>query len=351
MSLVLSFTQLIRVPTMGEHPTVILLMRKKMPYNYSIERLFESLEPLLSTRFEIRVVHVPFCGTSPVSFIRNLIFTARLHADVIHVTGDIHYCALAIPRRRCVLTIMDLVSLNRLRGARKRIFSFIWYSVPLRWAGHITAISEETRRQLEENYPSTFNRVTVVPCSVDPAFEHNPRLARASTDSQRLLQVGTGANKNLDRVATAASSLPLHFRIIGPLSHDQRKLLSSLDLEWSSAEQLSTEELIKEYQESDALAFVSTYEGFGLPVVEAQAIGLPILTSNIEPMEDVAGEGALLVNPYDEIEIRSGLRELLNSPDLSRSLVSLGKSNAERFSAKNVAGKYAGIYGDILKHC
>jgi glycosyltransferase involved in cell wall biosynthesis len=107
--------------------------------------------------------------------------------------------------------------------------------------------------------------------------------------------------------------------------------------------------LIKEYQESDALVFVSTYEGFELPILEAQVIGVPVLTSNIEPMKDVAREGAVLVDTYDAISIRTGLKELLNSLDLSRSLIDSGKSNVERFSAKNVADQYAEIYVEILK--
>ncbi len=333
---------------MSQLPTVILLMRKRRTNYYSIERAFESLVPPLSKQFEIRVVHVPCYGTSLVEFVRNLIFTSRLRADVIHVTGDIQYCALAIPRKRCVLTLHDLGSLNRLKGARKHAFSLMWYSLPLRWAQHLTSISEETRRQLEQNFPTTVGKVEIVPDCVDPAFEPGPRLSRADTDRPQVLQVGTSINKNLDRVAMAISGLPLHLRIIGSLSPDQRKFLSTLDLEWSSAEQLSIEELIKEYRHSDALVFVSTDEGFGLPIVEAQALGLPVLTSNIEPMRFVAGNGALFVNPYNEREIRAGLERLLGSSDLSRQLINQGRDNIERFSSRMVAIQYAKIYADIL---
>lgn len=333
---------------MSQLPTVILLMRKQRSNYYSIERTFESLVQPLSKQFEIRVVHVPCYGTSLVEFIGNLIFTARLRADVIHVTGDIQYCALAIARRRCVLTVLDLVSLNRLKGARKYAFSLLWYSLPLRWAKHLTSISDESRSQLEKNFPTTVGRVEVVPCCVDPAFETGPRLSRADTDRPQVLQVGTGINKNLDRVAIATSGLPLHLRIIGSLSPDQRTFLATLDLDWSSAEQLSTEELIKEYRNSDALVFVSTYEGFGLPIVEAQALGIPVLTSNIEPMRYVAGNGALFVNPYNEREIRAGLERLLGSSDLSRQLINLGRDNIKRFSSRMMAIQYAKIYADIL---
>jgi glycosyltransferase involved in cell wall biosynthesis len=212
----------------------------------------------------------------------------------------------------------------------------------------VTSISEESRKQLERSFPSTVGTVRVISNCADPAFESNIVFAHADADRPRVLQVGTSANKNVHRVALAASGLPLHLRIIGPLSDDLRTLLSNLDLEWSSAEQLSTEELIKEYQNSDALVFASTYEGFGLPIVEAQSIGLPVLTSKIQPMTDVAGEGALFVDPYCEFEIRSGLEQLLSSPDLCRRLVEQGRNNVKRFDARIVADQYAKIYADVL---
>jgi glycosyltransferase involved in cell wall biosynthesis len=168
------------------------------------------------------------------------------------------------------------------------------------------------------------------------------------SESLQVLQVGTGANKNLERVAMAASGLPLRLRVIGPLSYTQRALLHSLDLTWSSAEQLSAEELIGEYNDSDVLVFASTYEGFGLPIVEAQAIGLPVITSNIAPMSDTAGDGALFVDPYDEREIRAALEQLLRAPDLARRLSDQGRRNAERFDAMAVAAQYTDVYARAL---
>jgi hypothetical protein len=136
----------------------------------------------------------------------------------------------------------------------------------------------------------------------------------------------------------------VQLRIIGSLSDAQRTLLYSLDLDWTSSERLAREELIKEYGDSDVLIFASTYEGFGLPIVEAQAIRLPVITSNKPPMTDTAGAGALLVDPYDEGEIRAALQQLLSSPDLVQCLLERGNCNAARFGAAAVADKYANVY-------
>lgn len=328
-------------------PIVLLLMRAESPAGHSIERLFETLTPLLSRNFDVRVVRVPCQSRGILRCARNLIFTARQRADIIHVTGDIHYCALAIRRKRCALTIHDFCSLYRLNGVGKLIFSTLWYSLPLRWAPCVTVISEETRRQLEYYFPAAAGKVEVIPNCVDEAFKQNYRTARSGTGELRVLQVGTGGNKNLEQVAAAAAGLPLRLRIIGPLSGRQRSLLRSLDLNWTSAQQLSGEEVVREYRDSDLLIFASTYEGFGLPIVEAQAIGLPVITSHMAPMTEVAGDAALFVDPCEEKEIRAALEQILRSPDLARRLSDRGRRNAERFDAEIVAERYADVYRRI----
>ena len=325
-------------------PVVLLLMRAESPVYYSVERLFETLVPHLAGNFEVRIVRMPCQSRGILRCARNLIFTARQRADIIHVTGDIHYCAMAIRRAKCVLTVLDLCSLNRLKGARKFIFSTFWYSLPLRWAPHVTVISEETKKQLERHFPAAADKIEVISACVGEEFGKNYKTAKAGVGELQVLQVGTGWNKNLERVAAAASGLRVRLRIIGPLSERQRSLLHSLDLDWTSAQHLSGEEMVTEYRQSDLLVFASTYEGFGLPIVEAQAIGLPVITSNMAPMTEVAGDAALFVDPYEEKEIRAALEQLLGSPDLSRRLSEQGRRNAERFDAQIVADRYADVY-------
>ena len=331
----------------GRPPVVLLLMRAESPAYHSVERLFETLAPRLAENFEVRVVRMPCQSRGILRCARNLIFTARQRADIIHVTGDIHYCAMAIRRTKCVLTVLDLCSLDRLKGARKLIFSILWYSLPLRWAPHVTVISEETKKQLERRFPAVADKIDVISACVDEEFGKNYRTVREGVGELQVLQVGTGWNKNLERVAAAASGLRVRLRIIGPLSERQRSLLRSLDLNWTSVQQLSGEEIITEYRESDLLVFTSTYEGFGLPIVEAQAIGLPVITSNMAPMTEVAGDAALFVDPYEEKEIRAALEQLLRSPDLVQRLSEQGRRNAERFDAQIVADRYADVYTRI----
>ena len=91
--------------------------------------------------------------------------------------------------------------------------------------------------------------------------------------------------------------------------------------------------------------FASTYEGFGLPILEAQAIGRPVITSQQPPMCDVAGKGAVLVDPFDPSAIRHGLERIVQDPCVSRKSDSPWIRECERDTVPDqIAAKYAELY-------
>ena len=79
-------------------------------------------------------------------------------------------------------------------------------------------------------------------------------------------------------------------------------------------------------------AYPSLYEGFGFPILEAQACGTPLLTSNTSSLPEVAGEGAIFINPEDEKTISAGLQQLLEDKDLRQNCITKGYKNLLRFS-------------------
>jgi glycosyltransferase involved in cell wall biosynthesis len=90
------------------------------------------------------------------------------------------------------------------------------------------------------------------------------------------------------------------------------------------------------------------YEGFGLPVLEGQAIGRPVLTSDLDPMRHVAGKGACLVDPYKVDSIRAGVLRIIENEDYRELLVREGFSNAAMYSLDAVAAQYADLYRELL---
>ena len=166
-------------------------------------------------------------------------------------------------------------------------------------------------------------------------------------DIPRLLQVGTKDNKNLHRLFEALKGCKCHLHIIGPVNDDHRSLLKANKISYSQAENLSFEEVVDEYKKADIVTFVSTYEGFGLPIIEAQAIGRAVVTSNISPMKEVAGDGAVLVDPFSIDSIREGIITLIEKKELRLQLIEKGKLNIRRYSGDHVANAYLNVYDQL----
>jgi glycosyltransferase involved in cell wall biosynthesis len=97
------------------------------------------------------------------------------------------------------------------------------------------------------------------------------------------------------------------------------------------------EDLPALYNLADLLLFPSLYEGFGLPILEAQACGCPVVTSNVTSCPEVAGEGAEIVNPYEEKEISNAVKKILNNDNYKKKLIERGFINFKKYSWQNVA--------------
>jgi glycosyltransferase involved in cell wall biosynthesis len=124
------------------------------------------------------------------------------------------------------------------------------------------------------------------------------------------------------------------------------KLLKGQSYELASS--LSFEELIQKYRQADVLMLCSTLEGFGMPIIEAQAIGRAVITSNCSSMPEVAGDGALLVDPLSVKSMREGLRKLISDSDLREKLIQKGFENVKRFDPKNISDKYFDLYQSLI---
>ena len=104
------------------------------------------------------------------------------------------------------------------------------------------------------------------------------------------------------------------------------------------------------YATSDFLLFASTLEGFGMPILEAQMVGLPVITSNIAPMNEVAGNGALLCETSDFLSIRGCIERITSDELLREELIRKGTANCQRFSPKASANIMILVYAEEKKY-
>ena len=110
-----------------------------------------------------------------------------------------------------------------------------------------------------------------------------------------------------------------------------------------------TEELQTIYQMAEIMVYPSFFEGFGLPVLEAQASGCPVITSNISSLPEAGGEGALYIDPANSAEIGSAIRKIMTDSKLKEELIKKGTAHSMLFSDQLVAEKLMGLYQSLVQ--
>ena len=300
---------------------------------------------------EIEKVEMPFTSKGIFSILFNLIFLTRFKKGLFHITGDVHYAILALPKDRTILTIHDLVFLHTYKGLRRSLLKWIFLDLPVRRAKYITTISEKSKQEILDYTNCNPEKILVIPNPVDPIFSTSTPLPSAGLPTMvgkfnpaTILFLGTKPNKNLELTIAALFGLDVHLRIIGELSRKQKEMLSKFNINYSSDFSISPEQLASEYSNADIILFPSTYEGFGLPVIEGFQAGKPVITSNISPMKEVAGDGALLAEPTSIASIREAVIKLLNDQTLKIQLVAAGKEKVKQYQPGFIAEAYQQLW-------
>jgi glycosyltransferase involved in cell wall biosynthesis len=137
--------------------------------------------------------------------------------------------------------------------------------------------------------------------------------------------------------------------IVGKVSDSLKALIQENNINAECIERrLTDEEILEQYQQCDTLSLVSTLEGFGMPIVEANAVGRVVITSNTTSMPEIANDAAVLVDPFDVANIREGFLKIIQHPILREELINNGLKNHLRFQPKQLAEQYAAIYENVL---
>jgi len=112
---------------------------------------------------------------------------------------------------------------------------------------------------------------------------------------------------------------------------------------------VSDEDLLSLYNGAYSFVYPSLYEGFGLPVLEAMACGIPVVTSNNSSIPEVAGDAAILINPEDAKDIERGIKIILTDKDLRDIMIEKGYARVKNFSWEIIINRMVKYYGEILQ--
>lgn len=326
---------------------VTLLMRAPHERSYSVEAVFETVTANLPDDITATVVISAFPSRGLLPRLRAIWHArqATRGARVVHMTGDAHYLLFLLDRHRSILTVHDCEFLERSRGLKRFILWLFWIRLPASRAAAITVVSEASKTQLLRWLDVAPERIEVIE---NPLSKTMPPVDHRFGARPNLLMIGTGPHKNIDRVAEALAGLPVTLTVIGRLPEDRlERLRAHVDV--IARHDLSDAELAQAYANSDILMFPSLSEGFGLPILEAQSVGRPVVTSDRAPMSDVAGEAALKVDPENSAAIRAAVERLIADPALRDRLREAGFDNARRFAPARAAQAYAALYRRVAE--
>lgn len=310
---------------------------------FSIRAVFQTIVNEIKKNNIIIETYLPSPYAQIKDIIKNGLYAKKQQRKnyINHITGEVHYLLYFLNPKKTIVTVHDIMYYSYLKGIKKKIWKIL-YIHSLKRAAYITFISDFAKKQVLNEIHLPSEKISVIPNPVDASFTYVPKEFNAT--KPRILHIGTLERKNLTRTIQALKGIPCHLRIIGTINDNIIKLLREYKIEYSNSWNLTHEQIVQEYQQADIINFPSLYEGFGMPIIEGQASGRIVITSNISPMKEIAGEGSVLVNPLDENSIHNAYLSIIQNPTERESIIQKGFLNVQKYSIKNIQDQYFNLY-------
>jgi glycosyltransferase involved in cell wall biosynthesis len=225
-------------------------------------------------------------------------------------------------------------------------------------ADHVICISESTRRDLVSYCGVPEEKTSVVYLGVDVGFVQAVTPTRQYHARPFLLYVGArGGYKNFERFVRAfalSARLRHEFDLLcfggGQLQATERQMIAEAGLRPNQVVQMGggDEILAALYQQAAAFVYPSLYEGFGIPPLEAMAVGCPVVCSNSSSLPEVVGDAAESFDPLDEEAILAAMEVVLESSSRRSTLVAAGRIRYRQFTWEKCAQQTEAIYRKLI---
>lgn len=312
---------------------------------YSIQRVFQTINAGICEAYDIEEVFLPDQRSSIKAIFKNGFFARNHQGRINQITGDTHYLVYFLKNKNTVVTVHDIMYYSYLSGLKKKLWKVLYIDV-LKKARKVVFISEFARDQVLKEIDLPVDQFCVIPNPVSEDFVFESKIFNNAKPV--ILHInGNLERKNLARTIQALDGIPCHLRIVGKLSSEISKVLANANIEYSNVFDLSNEDVVNEYKNCDIVNFPSLFEGFGMPIVEGQAVGRPVVTSNISPMNEVAGAGAIRVDPTDVNAIKKAYLKVISDEDFRNNVINKGLENVQQYRLQTVAGRYIELYNEI----
>lgn len=326
---------------------VVFFQRKTPIAFFSLEEVFDRVRSAQPKETICVVKKLTFRSSGFFKRLYGCIEASSAQGDVNHITGDINFIALFLKKRKTILTIHDLAMLRSNNIFLRMFYLWFWVKLPVNQVAIITTVSEETKKDLLKYCNCSQAKIKVIYNPISSLFIKDER--DFNKVMPRILHVGVTENKNLPRLISSLKGVSCKLLILGKLSQVNIFLLHEEGIAFEEFSNLSTQAVVELYRSCDILSFVSTMEGFGLPIIEANALGRVVVTSNISSMPEVAGNAAHFVNPFDVLSIRDGIIRVIEDDEYRNRLLLNGYENAKRFDLQSIANQYNGLYQQIRR--
>lgn len=318
------------------------IFRSKKKGGFSIEELYASIISSLPAEVEVNIVELPHDGASLRAIVLNMCHVLNLKG-VIHITGDVHYLAL-LPFKKTVLTIHDVKFLKG-NVLKRFLLTLFWFWLPSLFVKKITVISQLSKKQLLEIVPWVKDKTTVVYNPVNPKLKRDTRTSMRTIP--HILHLGTKKNKNLINTIKGLSRIPCILHIVGALSAEQEKALKDSQINFKNYINVPFDKIKWLYENCDIVSFISLYEGFGMPIIEAQQVGRVVVTAKKGAIPEIAQDTVHYVNPDDCDHIHSGFLKVIDDAPYRVSLINKGFKNIERFNLEDISNQYINTYKQL----
>lgn len=217
----------------------------------------------------------------------------------------------------------------------------------IRRSDHVVCISENTRNDLLKLMPDVNPaKVSVIYNGVDRRFH---RQDNGQYDYFALFVGNRKSYKNFIAILKPLSKCDICLKIVGKsLTKEEKKALTNSGIKYDYCGMVSGEELNNLYNRAFCLIYPSLYEGFGLPVIEAQMAGCPVIAYNASSIPEIIGDKRLLINQIDAETLKEKF-SMLSNPTIREDIIVSGIRNAQRFTWKKMEDEYYHLYKHLLQ--